>query len=120
MSDSRTAWAHGLATVASDGSTIDAWYPSPRLGLRPAGLDPLIAPAELERQAGADSVRAVELIHVSVEIDLDAPPASVPDAYLRLHVLSHCLAKPNTINLDGLFGLLPTVCWTNAGPMLPA
>jgi 2,3,4,5-tetrahydropyridine-2-carboxylate N-succinyltransferase len=53
---------------------------------------------------------------VHVAIDLDAAPADVPDAYLRLHLLSHRLVKPNSINLDGLFGVLNTVVWTSAGP----
>ncbi len=43
----------------------------------------------------------------------------MPDAYLRLHLLSHRLVLPNSINLDGLFSILPTVCWSNAGPIDP-
>ena len=35
-----------------------------------------------------------------------APPVDTHDAYLRLHLLSHRLVRPNTINLDGIFGLL--------------
>jgi len=100
---------------------LDAWFPAPRLGGLPAGTDPLIAPAELERQEGADARRGVTVAFRTVLIeDLDAAPADVPDVYLRLHLLSHRLAAPNTINLDGVFGLLPVVAWTNAGPMLPA
>jgi 2,3,4,5-tetrahydropyridine-2-carboxylate N-succinyltransferase len=38
------------------------------------------------------------------------------DAYLRLHLLSHRLVAPRTINLDGIFGCLPNVVWTSAGP----
>ena len=49
-------------------------------------------------------------------IDLDAAPADPADAYLRLHLLSHRLVAPNTVNLDGIFGVLPNVVWTNAGP----
>jgi 2,3,4,5-tetrahydropyridine-2-carboxylate N-succinyltransferase len=41
------------------------------------------------------------------------------DAYLRLHLLSHLLVAPNTVNLDGIFGFLPIVAWTTAGPMHP-
>ena len=52
--------------------------------------------------------------------DLDAAPASTPDAYLRLHLLSHLLVGPNAVNLDGVFAHLPIVAWTNAGPVLPA
>lgn len=54
-----------------------------------------------------------------VEIDLAAAPASVPDAYLRLHLLSHRVVKPRTINLDGIFDVLPNVVWTTAGPCNP-
>ena len=54
-----------------------------------------------------------------VVIDLDAPPEEVGDAYLRLHLLSARLVIPNSINLDGIFGILPTVVWTRAGPCSP-
>ena len=118
MNDTRTAYASGLATVAADGSTLDAWYPAPQLGTRSSTEGRWIAPAELERAAGADERRGVEILVVNVEIDLDAAPASVEDAYLRLHLLSHCLVRPNSINLDGIFGQLPNNVWTTAGPML--
>ena len=120
MTETRLAWAHGLATIASDGATLDAWFPAPALGGRPAGLDPFIAPAEFEEASGIDEVRGVELRYVNVEIDLDAAPQSTEDAYLRLHLFSHCLVEPNTINLDGIFAALPNVVWTSAGPMTPA
>jgi 2,3,4,5-tetrahydropyridine-2-carboxylate N-succinyltransferase len=51
-----------------------------------------------------------------VAIDLDRPPETAQDAYLRLHLLSHRLVKPNELNLEGIFGVLPNVVWTNAGP----
>lgn len=124
---SRTAWGYGLATVAgpgaSSGIVLDTWYPHPHLGALPAGTDPYIAPAEFERLVSSDDRRDdrrnVVVDFRTVEIDLDAPPASTSDAYLRLHLLSHLLVLPNTINLDGLFGHLPTVVWTNAGPVHP-
>jgi 2,3,4,5-tetrahydropyridine-2,6-dicarboxylate N-succinyltransferase len=53
---------------------------------------------------------------VSVSIHLDRAPSSAVDAYLRLHLLSHRLVQPNTINLDGIFGVLSNVVWTNHGP----
>lgn len=53
---------------------------------------------------------------VSMTIDLDVAPADTADVWLRLHVLSHRLARPNTINLDGIFGHLANVVWTNFGP----
>ena len=120
MTDVRFAWADGLTTLAADGSPLDAWFPAPALGRRPADRDPLIAPAELAAQTGRDEVRNVEVTHLSLEIDLDQPPQSTADAYLRLHLLSYCLVRPNTLNLDGIFGVLPNVAWTTAGPMAPA
>ena len=50
------------------------------------------------------------------EIDLDAAPADPADAYLRLHLLSHRLVRPHGLNLDGVFGVLTNVVWTDAGP----
>ncbi|UOQ58283.1 2,3,4,5-tetrahydropyridine-2,6-dicarboxylate N-succinyltransferase [Leucobacter allii] len=119
MTDTRYAWSAGIATIAANGTVLDAWFPAPALGKRPEERDPWIAPAELEAQAGADEARGVELRPVNLEIDLDAAPASTEDAYLRLHLLSHCLVRPNALNLDGVFGKLPNVAWTTAGPMLP-
>ena len=116
---SRAAWGYGLATVAGDGTVLDTWYPQPRLGAVPSGTDRHIAPAELESQLGPDARRNVGIDFVTTEIDLDTAPASTPDAYLRLHLLSHLLVEPNTINLDGIFAQLPIVAWTNAGPVHP-
>ena len=76
-------------------------------------------PPSSEPWLGADARRNVRVEFVTVVIDLDAPPASTPDAYLRLHLLSHLLVAPNTINLEGLFGHLPIVGWTTAGPVHP-
>ena len=54
---------------------------------------------------------------VCVTADLDQPPADAADAYLRLHLLSHRLMQPNTMNLDGIFKVLPNVGWTSFGPV---
>lgn len=51
--------------------------------------------------------------------DLSAPPEDVADAYLRLHLLSGRVVKPNEMNLDGIFSILPNVAWTDAGPCDP-
>ena len=115
-----TAWGYGLATVALDGTVLDTWFPAPSLGTLPAGRDRWIVPASVTELAGADPRRAVRLETVTIEIDLTIPPAGTSDAYLRLHLLSHLLVRPNSINLDGIFGHLPVAVWTNAGPMLPA
>jgi 2,3,4,5-tetrahydropyridine-2-carboxylate N-succinyltransferase len=116
----RTAWGDGLATIAGDGTVLDTWFPEPKLGRIPAGRDPWIAPAELEELAAEDRRRNVRVDIVTVEIDLDQAPGSTADVYLRLHLLSHLLVRPNGLNLDGIFAHLPIVAWTNAGPVHPA
>jgi 2,3,4,5-tetrahydropyridine-2-carboxylate N-succinyltransferase len=113
------AWGYGLATIAGDGTVLDTWYPSPQLGQLPEGRDKWIIPAEIEDLVGADVRRNVTLEAVTIEINLTEPANGASDAYLRLHVLSHLLVQPNTINLDGIFGQLPNVVWTNAGPVHP-
>jgi 2,3,4,5-tetrahydropyridine-2,6-dicarboxylate N-succinyltransferase len=111
----RTAWGHGLLTVTDTGTVLDTWYPSPALG-DPGGAGELAAPPGLEALGADDEVRGVRRELRLVTADLDVPPADTPDAYLRLHLLSHRLCAPNTMNLDGLFGVLPNVVWTNEGP----
>ena len=115
----RTAWGYGLATVARNGTVLDTWFPSPTIGDRPSSADPHIAPAEFEALVGSDDRRNVDIDFLTVEVDLDSAPASTSDAYLRLHLLSHLLVRPNSINLDGIFSQLPIVVWTNAWPVHP-
>ena len=101
----------GLATVTSDGTVLDTWYPAPVLD----GDAPDVP--ELEKLAGADADREVRTTVVQTQIgSLAAPPADAADVYLRLHLLSHRLVRPHEINLDGVFGLLSNVVWTNFGP----
>jgi 2,3,4,5-tetrahydropyridine-2-carboxylate N-succinyltransferase len=54
---------------------------------------------------------------INISIDTSAAPTSAEDVYLRLHLLSHRLALPRTLNLDGAFGLLQNVAWTSRGPV---
>jgi len=51
--------------------------------------------------------------------DLRDPPRDVHDAYLRLHLLSARRIKPHGCNLEGVFGKLNNVVWTNVGPFSP-
>lgn len=51
--------------------------------------------------------------------DLQQPVANAEEAYFKLHLLSHRLAQPHSINLTGIFGVLQNVAWTNCGPILP-
>jgi 2,3,4,5-tetrahydropyridine-2-carboxylate N-succinyltransferase len=117
----------GLATFAADERVLDTWYLRPLRtdGGGAAGSEP-VRPGEVEdaigggaaKAMGADEVRGVQVRAVLTTIaDLQAPPVDTHDVYLRLHLLSHRLVQPNTINLDGIFGHLPTVAWTQLGPV---
>jgi 2,3,4,5-tetrahydropyridine-2-carboxylate N-succinyltransferase len=99
----------GLATFAGD-TILEVWYPAPALGTTPTDVPNLDAGIDSDTARDV-SVRSI----VTIIDDLQAPPADTADAYLRLHLLSHRLVKPRTINLDGIFGVLPIVAWTNAG-----
>ena len=105
------ASGHGIATITASGVVLDVWYPNPALA-------PLsgAAPDELNALAGADDLRGVKREVVSIQIDTEAAPTDAKDAYLRLHLLSHRLVKPHGQSLDGIFGLLANVVWTNHGP----
>ena len=111
------AWGHGIATIAADGTVLDTWYPNPQLGEAPKNDSLWLVPRELDALVGEDKRRRVSTQVVRTEIDLQLPVASTADAYLRLHLLSHLLVRPNTINLDGLIAALPIVAFTNIGPV---
>ena len=120
MAESPThAYGYGLQTIDRDGTVLDTWFPEPQLGVPGNKFDPHILPQQIEHLESEDELTNTHTVGVGVAIDLTAPPASVPDAYLRLHLLSHCLVTPNSINLEGIFGLLPIVAWTTHGPVSP-
>lgn len=113
------AYATGLATVTSDGTVLDCWFPAPELrkGSSSAGTERIDAPAELASLVGEDADRGVSRVAIATtSADLSSAPVDAYDAYLRLHLLSHRLVKPHGANLDGVFGLLSNVVWTNFGP----
>jgi 2,3,4,5-tetrahydropyridine-2,6-dicarboxylate N-succinyltransferase len=107
-----TAWGRGLATVADDGTVLDTWFREVGLGEEPMP-ETIEAYTTAERH---DEVRRVHVKAVQLTIDTDDKPTSASDAYLRLHLLSHRLMAPRAQNLDGLFGQLTNVAWTNLGP----
>jgi len=102
----------GLATVTADGTVLDVWFPAPALG-----RDADDVAADLESLAGTDDARGVTTKVVRTAIaSLADPPADTADVWLRLHLLSHRLVVPNSVSLDGLFGVLTNVVWTSQGP----
>ncbi|MEE8725857.1 MAG: 2,3,4,5-tetrahydropyridine-2,6-dicarboxylate N-succinyltransferase [Bifidobacterium crudilactis] len=115
MTESRTAWGWGLASIDAAGNTLDVWYPTLNLGEAP-GEESRTGHAFgslVHEKADARGVRRIPVFTVS---SLDSAISDTADAYLRLHLLSLRLAKPNTLNLDGIFVALNNVVWTNYGP----
>ncbi len=106
-----TAWGVGLATHAATGTLLDVRYRGLGLGSAPEET-PSVDPVRPD-----DPDRGVAFGTVALEVDLDAPPSGPADAWLRLHLLSHRIVRPRTVNLDGLFGLLTNVAWTSRGPV---
>ncbi len=108
-----SASAIGFATEFN-GEILEVFYPAPSLGLNPNLVN------DFDSTLGLDQIRGVSRIQVETVItDLSEKPTDVADAYLRLHLLSHRLVKPRSINLDGIFAVLPNLAWTNLGAVLP-
>jgi 2,3,4,5-tetrahydropyridine-2-carboxylate N-succinyltransferase len=99
-----TRKGHRYIDVAT-GKTLDSWFP--------------LTTSQINRSCFAEKIGVVKGEGFELTIDPEQPPQSTEDAYLRLHLLSELSIKPNEINLDNIFGLLPNVAWTNAGPCLP-
>ena len=127
----------GVGTRNSKGEWLEVFYPRPLLNPAPTTAK-LIAAAvgyqggnaaveltpemlnQLNGKAGEldDVVQAFQESRkplVAVLLANNDGPKSVPEAYLKLHLLSHRLVKPHSTKLDGIFGVLPNVAWTNKG-----
>jgi 2,3,4,5-tetrahydropyridine-2-carboxylate N-succinyltransferase len=105
------AYGVGVATQTESGQTLDCHFYSLGLGSKPANKQG----ETLNLQQDSDLIRKVKKIAVDISIDLSVAPKDVADVYLRLHLLSHRLVKPHSINLDNIFTLLPNVVWTSVG-----
>jgi 2,3,4,5-tetrahydropyridine-2-carboxylate N-succinyltransferase len=119
----RMAWGAGFTTESADGATLDAWFRWFDWG--EFGDDAMVSThPDLDDTLGlrdvVDAVRNVTVRPIRLTIDVDAAPASAADSYLRLHLLSGRLAAPHSLNLDGIFGMLNNVVWTNLGPVAVA
>ena len=113
MAQQGSASAIGLATYSGD-TLLDVWYPQPVLGSSAVGV------SGLDRAVDTDDIRQVRTKTITTVIDdLSTPPTDAADVYLRLHLLSHRLCTPRSINLDGIFGILTNVVWTSIGPIAP-
>jgi len=141
------AFGLGMASLNSKGEYLDTYFPMPLLKLSDKLTQILnaeveegvsvLSPTRFENITGlisehtggdnnskadnlsAESAYSKNIQLLAVKLTTDHNIQSIPEAYLKLHLLSHCLCLPNTINLEGLFQQLPTVCWTSRGPVDP-
>mgnify|MGYP006277119077 FL=1 len=141
------AFAFGLAHRAADGTVLDAFFPAPIRDPEPGlvarvrealGREPGTATHEIDDGVLARLARGLETegrtdlaaaaraslgartTRILVTLATDGAIGSTGEAYLKLHLLSHRLARPNSLDLDGIFAALPNVAWTSEGPVLPA
>ncbi|MFZ9169892.1 MAG: DapH/DapD/GlmU-related protein, partial [Ilumatobacteraceae bacterium] len=110
MSTTKLAWGVGVATVAPNDAVLDVFFR--KLGWGEVAPDEFLSSLP---EAHTDPRRGVGIVPVNVSVDTSAAPRDATDAYLRLHLMSHRLALPNSMNLDGIFGLLANVAWTSLG-----
>ena len=86
----------GIGTKNSDGDLIEMFF--------------------AEENISTEELESSDVAFEKVSVSDDKAPTSVPEAYLKLHLLSYRLVKPNETNLDGIFGILQNVVWTSEGP----
>jgi len=136
------AFGLGVGTQNSAGEWLEVYYPTPyfqpeaafiasiqeALGLAAGNstielntqqLDKLAQLTNIAPEVAAlsEQLKSSNRPVVAVVIETDVTATSTPEVYLKLHLLSHRLVKPHGINLDGIFGLLPNIAWTNKGPI---
>lgn len=136
----------GIATTNSKGEILETFYPQPMFNLEGSAAEAVfkslqqagLAYSENDNAAyNLDSEQAVQ-IHAALNpngsdwptslnkqnkqavftlLTTDSALNTVAEAYLKLQLLSHRLVKPHSISLEGIFGCLPNVAWTNRGPI---
>ncbi|MFM8903322.1 MAG: 2,3,4,5-tetrahydropyridine-2,6-dicarboxylate N-succinyltransferase [Actinomycetota bacterium] len=112
MNQRRQAWGVGVASVDTKNTVLDVFFR--KLGWGEAAPEEYLSSLP---EAHTDPRRGVGILSVNVSIDTSVAPKDAIDAYLRLHLLSHRLALPNSMNLDSIFGLLTNTVWTSLGPV---
>ena len=108
----QNAFGVGVASVNSDNQIIEARFLKAEL----SKIDEKQIASSIDSLITQDLVRKISTKKISIQISLDTAPKDVADVYLRLHLLSMRKVKPNQINLDGVFGILPNLIWSSIGP----
>nr|WP_298414931.1 2,3,4,5-tetrahydropyridine-2,6-dicarboxylate N-succinyltransferase [uncultured Halomonas sp.] len=101
------------ALNASSGNAVISFLPEHCAELAQA----LETAGNTEQAELAEALGASQRPLVAVFLESDQAPESVPEVYLKLHLLSHRLVKPHGIDLSGMFGVLRNIAWTNEGPI---
>lgn len=133
------SFALGVGTKDSAGNWLEVYFPQPQLNPDTSVIAPLVARTGYSggncalEISGVDasgcasdvtdpdlkqlleSLQTSDRPLVAVFLESDDKLSSVPEAYLKLHLLSHRLVKPHGINLDGIFACLPNNAWTSDG-----
>ncbi|WP_277051538.1 2,3,4,5-tetrahydropyridine-2,6-dicarboxylate N-succinyltransferase [Zestomonas thermotolerans] len=141
MTTSLFSIAFGVGTQNRQGNWLEVFYARPLLApsaelvakvsevLGYTGGNQAIAISNNQAAKLADALKGVDAAQsalltrlaeshrplVATLLAEDAALSSTPEAYLKLHLLSHRLVKPHGVNLTGIFPLLPNVAWTNQG-----
>ncbi len=141
MNNSLFSLAFGVGTQNRQGSWLEVFYAQPLLhpsGELVAAIAPLLNYEGGNQAVTINTTQAAQLADAIKPLDTaqhalltrlaesqrplvvtllaeDAALTSTPEAYLKLHLISHRLVKPHGLNLTGIFPLLPNVAWTNQG-----
>lgn len=133
--------AFGVGTKDQSGNWLEVYYPQPQLNPEPALVNLVSSILDYTGENTFVELSAVQLRHldeacqntvpalatflaqlagskrplVATLLATDSKPASVPELYLKLQLLSHRLVRPHGLNLEGIFALLPNVAWTKKG-----
>jgi len=140
--NSHYSLAIGVGTHNSQGEWLEVFYPQPLLNPNTSTVEAIASLAGYQGGNESITLNTEQLSPIAAALDAagetkqaelarkfshsqrpvvltilasDDAPSSVPEGYLKLHLLSHRLVKPHATNLTGLFGALPNVAWTNKG-----
>lgn len=141
---SHFSFAFGIGSQSSQGDWLEVFYPQPMLnpsanlvaaiagvlgshavtGNQAIHIDATQAKALAQAFTLANETDQAKWLSQAADknqpmvitlLETDIGPQSTPEVYLKLQLLSTCLKQPNSMNLNGIFGLLPNVAWTNEG-----
>ena len=130
----------GVGTKNARGEWLEVYYPAPLVNLDPkmgrvmrsvfsdTGSDIEPSPEQLASLVSAlesnnfnelasiiKTLQTTDKCIVAVLQDKNLSPKTVPQGYLKLHLLSHRLVKPHQTDISGIFGVLKNIAWTSFG-----